>query len=176
MVENVALEEKQLVVFNLDKEAYAIDIVVVTEIIQMQPITRVPGTPKSVVGVINLRGSIIPVVDLRAHFHLEKYIVSNDTRIIVVHCKGQDVGVIVDSMSKVIRVPVDLIEPAANLFTSEKQDYLMGVAKLPKGMVIWLDMEKVLAKHDIQVVGAGELMQTNEHNSKSAKTPEGAAA
>ncbi len=96
--------EKQLVVFNLGGEVYGVDIAVVREIIHIQPITRVPGTPHSVEGVINLRGSIIPVVDLRKRFQLDIVQRGKDTRIVVVSCRDQDIGVIVDSVAQVLRI------------------------------------------------------------------------
>jgi purine-binding chemotaxis protein CheW len=145
MSENIAIAEKQLVVFTLCKQAYAVDISIVREIIQMQPITRVPGTHHSIQGVINLRGSVIPTVDLHICFLQEKAKTDKNTRIVVVSYHNQDVGVIVDSVDEVLRVPVGSIESAANLLTEESIDHIKGLVKLPGKMVILLDIDHVLA-------------------------------
>jgi purine-binding chemotaxis protein CheW len=145
MSENIAVAEKQLVVFTLGGQAYAVDISIVREIIQMQSITRVPGTHHSIQGVINLRGSVIPTVDLHICFHQEKAEKDKNTRIVVVSYHNQDVGVIVDSVDEVLRVPVGSIESAANLFTEESIDHIEGLVKLPGKMVIMLNIDHVLA-------------------------------
>jgi purine-binding chemotaxis protein CheW len=156
VAEKLAVEEKQLVVFSLGEEDYAVDITMVREIIQMQPITRVPGTPQSVEGVINLRGSIIPIVDLRKRFRLSKIERDKDTRIVVVSCKGQDVGVIVDSVAKVLRIPVDTIEAASSVFNGEHLEHLMGIVKLSDKLVILLDMDRVLSSQEINAINSLE--------------------
>jgi purine-binding chemotaxis protein CheW len=156
LAEKIAVEEKQLVVFNLGEEAYAVDITMVREIIQLQPITRVPGTPPSVEGVINLRGSIIPIVDLRKRFQLIKNEHDKDTRIVVVNCKGQDVGVIVDSVAQVLRIPVDSIEAASSVFSGDHLEHLMGIVKLSNRLVILLDMDRVLSRQEMSAISSLE--------------------
>jgi len=156
MVEKIAAKEKQLVVFNLGQEVYAVEIDMVKEIIQMQAITRVPGTPPSVEGVINLRGSVIPIVDLRKRFQLKAVERNKDTRIVVVSCKGAEVGVIVDSVAEVLRIPVDSIEPSSNVFTDEHLEHLLGIVKLAGRLVILLDMDQVLSKQEIAAINALE--------------------
>jgi purine-binding chemotaxis protein CheW len=141
--------EIQLVVFALEQEFYAVDINMVREIIQLLPVTRVPGTPPSVEGVINLRGSVIPIVDLRKKFQLKILEQRKDTRIVVINCKGQDVGVIVDSVAHVLRIPVDAIESASSVFTDEQVEHLLGIVKLSDKVVILLDMDQVLSRQDI---------------------------
>jgi purine-binding chemotaxis protein CheW len=145
MPEKIAVAEKQLVVFTLGEQAYAVDISIVREIIQMQTITRVPGTHSSVQGIINLRGSVIPTVDLRLCFHLDQIKKDKNTRIVVVNCHNQDVGVIVDSVAEVLRVPVDSIESSSSVFSADHIDHLQGIVKLANKMVILLDMDRVLA-------------------------------
>jgi purine-binding chemotaxis protein CheW len=165
MAEKLAVEKKQLVVFNLGDEAYAIDIAIVREIIQMQAITRVPGTPHSVEGVINLRGSVIPIVDLRKRFKLSKVEKDKDTRIVVVSCKGQDVGVIVDSVEEVLRIPVDSIEPASSVFMEEHLEYLLGIVKTENRLIILLEMDHVLSHQDLVTLSSIDLKKSG----KSAK-------
>ena len=150
----IAVAEKQLVVFNLGHEAYAIDIVMVREIIHVQTVTSVPGTSESVEGVINLRGSVIPVVDLRRRFKLTKVEKSKDTRIVVVSCKGQDVGVIVDSVAEVLRIPVDSIEASSSLFTEEHLEHILGIVKLKEKLIILLDMDRVLSHRDLTMLSS----------------------
>jgi purine-binding chemotaxis protein CheW len=162
MAEKVVKAEKQLVVFNLGQESYAIDINMVREIIQMQAITRVPGTPHSVEGVINLRGAVIPIVDLRKKFRLEKVTKDKDTRIVVVNCKGQDVGVIVDSVAEVLRIPIDSIEPSSNVFSEEHLEHLQGIVKLDTRLVILLDMDQVLSLQDISTINTLELNKSGK--------------
>jgi purine-binding chemotaxis protein CheW len=156
MAEKTTIAEKQLVVFNLAAESYAVDINMVREIIQVQPVTRVPGTPVSVEGVINLRGSVIPIVDLRKRFQLASLEHTKDTRIVVVSCKGSEVGVIVDSVAEVLRIPVDSIEPAASVFADEHLEHLLGIVKLSGRLVILLDMDQVLSKQEIAAINSLE--------------------
>jgi purine-binding chemotaxis protein CheW len=170
MAEKTAVIEKQLVVFNLGKEAYAIEIAIVREIIHMQAITHVPGMPDSVEGVINLRGSVIPIVDLRTRFRLEKIEKDKDTRIIVVSCKGQDVGIIVDAVTQVLRIPVDSIEPSAKLFSEEHLDHLLGVVKLTDSLIILLDIDQVLSRQEVAGINSADLMRKAEEEEAEKDT------
>jgi purine-binding chemotaxis protein CheW len=156
MAEKATIAENQLVVFNLAAESYAVDINRVREIIQLQPVTRVPGTPASVEGVINLRGSVIPIVDLRKRFQLNTVEHNKDTRIVVVSCKGSEVGIIVDSVAEVLRIPVDSIEPASNVFSDQHLEHLKGIVKLQGRLVILLDMDQVLSKQEIAAINSLE--------------------
>ncbi|MDY6907054.1 MAG: chemotaxis protein CheW [Chloroflexota bacterium] len=151
--------ERQLVVFNLGGEAYGVDIATVREIIQMQPVTTVPGTPHFVQGVINLRGSVIPVVDLRTRFGLEAVEHGKDTRIVVVNSKGQDIGIIVDSVAEVLRVAADSIEPPSSMITTSDSEYLLGILKLPDRLVILLDADRVLSRDEKTSLAAGVLRE-----------------
>lgn len=160
MAEKVVIAEKQLVVFTLAAESYAVDINMVKEIIQLQPITRVPGTPLSVEGVINLRGSVIPIVDLRKRFQLTSIERTKDTRIVVVSCKGSEVGVIVDSVAEVLRIPIDSIEAASSVFTDEHLEHLLGIVKLANRLVILLDMDQVLSKQEIAAISSLDMKIT----------------
>ena len=137
--------EQQLVLFDLAAEHYAIDSMNVREIIRMQVITKIPGAPASVEGVINLRGKVTPVMDLRKRLGLEAGQESKDTRIVVVEVGGQDVGLIVDGVSEVLRIPVSVIEPTSTIVAPEEADYILGVAKLETKLVILLDIGRLLA-------------------------------
>jgi len=136
--------EQQLVLFDLALEHYAIDSMNVREIIRMQAITKIPGAPASVEGVINLRGKVTPVMDLRKRLGLVVGQESKETRIVVVEVEGQDVGLIVDGVSEVLRIPVSVIEPTSTIVAAEEADYILGVAKLETKLVILLDIGRLL--------------------------------
>jgi len=145
---SVSSTERQLVVFTLASEAYGVDISAVREIIQMQNITKVPRTPDFVEGVINLRGRVIPVVDLRKRFSFPSVERNKNTRIVVVDIGGQDIGVVVDAVTEVLRVAADSIAPPSSIITTAESDYLLGVAKLAERLIILLDLLRVLSIAD----------------------------
>ncbi len=139
-------DEQQLVVFDLSTEAYGVDIGAVREIIRMQDITKVPRTPEFVEGVINLRGKVIPVVDLRKRFGLPAEDESKENRIVVVDIGAQDIGVIVDAVTEVLRIATESVEPPASVITTADSEYLLGIAKLNSRLIILLDLEQVLTE------------------------------
>ncbi len=139
-------DEQQLVVFDLSTEAYGVDIGAVREIIRLQDITRVPRTPEFVEGVINLRGKVIPVVDLRKRFGLPAEEESKENRIVVVDIGAQDIGVIVDAVTEVLRIATESVEPPASVITTADSEYLLGIAKLDSRLIILLDLEQVLTE------------------------------
>ena len=141
-------EERQLVVFQLGAELYGVDIARVHEIIRLQTITRVPRAPSFVEGVINLRGKVIPVVDLRRRFGLPTGEHTRATRIVVVEIGDQVVGIIVDSVSEVLRVNTSTVEPPSPVVAGIDSEYLHGIAKLPERLVILLDLDRVLAREE----------------------------
>ena len=141
-------EERQLVVFDLATEAYGVDINTVREIIRMQEITAVPRAPDFVEGVINIRGKITPVIDLRKRFGLEVTEQTQSSRIVVVDIRGQDIGMVVDAVTEVLRIPADSVEPCSSVVTTDQSDYLMGIARLDPRLIILLDLEKVLTVQD----------------------------
>ncbi len=146
--------EMQLVVFDLASEYYGVDIGDVREIIRMQTVTRVPGAPPYVEGIINLRGQVIPVVDLRKRLELTLGEQSNESRIVWVTINGQDVGVIVDAVTEVLRIPISSIEPPSSMVSSVDSDYLRGIAKMESRLIILLDLGKVLAMIDGQLISS----------------------
>jgi purine-binding chemotaxis protein CheW len=144
MVKDTMITEQQMVLFELGNETYGLDIAAVHEIIRMQPITKVPKAPKYVEGVINLRGKVIPVIDLGKRFGLEKTERAKNNRIVVVNILNTTLGIIVDAVTEVLRIPTDSIEPVSDVVTSGHSEYLMGIAKLTDKMVILLALEKLL--------------------------------
>lgn len=137
-------DERQLVVFELANEAYGIDINAVREIIRMQTITSVPDSPDYVRGVINLRGRVIPVADLRRRFRLPEAEANPDTRVLVVDIEGEDIGVVVDAVAEVKRVSGASVEPASSLARTEESYYIEGIAKLDSQLLILLNLEHAL--------------------------------
>lgn len=145
MAKETIVAEKQMVLFELGSEIYGLDIATVHEIIRMQPVTKVPKAPAYVEGVINLRGKVIAVIDLGKKFGMEKVERGKNNRIVVVNVQDATLGVIVDAVTEVVRVPADSIEPAADMIAFGHLDYLQGVAKLGEKMVIILALEKLLS-------------------------------
>ena len=139
-------DEQQLVVFDLSTEAYGVDIGAVREIIRLQDITKVPRTPEFVEGVINLRGKVIPVVDLRKRFGLPAEEESKENRIVVVDIGAQDIGVIDDEVTEVLRIATESVEPPASVIITADSEYLLGIAKLDSRLIILLDLEQVLTE------------------------------
>lgn len=137
-------DELQLVSFNIGSEEFGVDILKVQEINRMVEITRVPQTPDYVEGVINLRGKVIPIVDLRKRFDLELREQDKNTRIVVVDIGGKIMGMIVDAVSEVLRLEANTIEPPPEIVTGINSEYIRGVAKLEDRLLIFLDLSKVI--------------------------------
>ncbi len=146
--ENVENDEQQLVVLDLAQETYGVDINTVREIIQMQEITKVPKTLDFVEGIINLRGKVIPVVDLRKRFGLPITEQNKDSRIVVVDIDGQSIGIVVDGVSEVLRISNDAVEPPSSMITTMDSEYLRGIAKLDERLIIMLDLTRVFTEGD----------------------------
>lgn len=138
----------QLVSFVLAEEEFGIDILNVQEIIRVVSMTRVPHAPPFVEGVINLRGRIVPVIDLRTRFALEPRPADRDTRIVVVELDGRVVGFRVDRVREVIRVDRSVIEPPPDLAIGIHARYITGVAKLDDRLLILLDMSAILSEEE----------------------------
>jgi purine-binding chemotaxis protein CheW len=133
----------QLVSFNIGGEEFGLDILRVQEIIRVQELTRVPNSPSFVDGVINLRGKVIPVIALRKRFGLDDLAHDKQTRIVVVEVQGTILGFIVDSVSEVLRIPADTVEPPPRLGKVERE-YVSGVGKLNDRLLILLDVDRLL--------------------------------
>jgi purine-binding chemotaxis protein CheW len=147
-------EELQLVSFNIGSEEFGVDILKVQEINRMVEITKVPQAPHYVEGVINLRGKVIPIVDLRKRFDLELKEHDKNTRIVVVDIEGNVMGMIVDAVSEVLRLPASTIEAPPEIVTGINSDYIKGVAKLDDRLLIFLDLSKVIDVNQMASVGA----------------------
>ena len=139
------IEERQVVVFELGDEKYGTDINTVREIIRMPTVTQMPGTPEHVRGVINLRGRVIPVVDLRTRFRLPATELTADTRVLVVDIAGESIGVVVDAVTEVRRISSGSVESSDATATTEESFYIEGIAKQDEHLLILLDLERALA-------------------------------
>jgi purine-binding chemotaxis protein CheW len=140
--------ELQIVVCELADEHYGLDIAKVFEIIRHQPITPVPRAPAFVKGVINLRGRIIPVVDLRDRFGMIDVEPTKETRIVVAESSSTRVGLIVDSVSEVLLLPIDAVETTPGVAAGADAEYLRGIAKLGNRLVLLLELDGLFAPAD----------------------------
>ncbi|QGQ46835.1 chemotaxis protein CheW [Metabacillus sediminilitoris] len=137
-------EDVKFIVFQLQDEEYGIPVHQVRSIEKVQYITRVPRTAPYIKGVINLRGVVTPIVDLRSRFGLEEQVNLDSLRIIIVSKDEMDVGFIVDAANDVIDIPLNIIEPAPEVVGAVQVDFIKGVAKLDKRLIVMIDLEEVL--------------------------------
>ncbi|MGD1915628.1 MAG: chemotaxis protein CheW [Phycisphaerales bacterium] len=135
----------QLVTFEIAEEEFAVDILAVQEINRMMDLTRVPQAPPEIEGVINLRGKIIPVMDLRQRFGLETRERDDQTRIIVVEVDGRVIGFIVDRVRQVLPISRSIVEPAPDMVATIDSQFISGVGKLPDRLLILLDLDHLLS-------------------------------
>ncbi|NLG70233.1 MAG: chemotaxis protein CheW [Firmicutes bacterium] len=187
----VAERERQLVIFQLAREVYGLDINWVRAIITLQDVTRVPGAPAFVEGVINLRGHVIPVVDLRKRFGLEAPVDPRRTRIVVVDVPPHTIGLVVDAVTEVLRIRESVVEPAGNVLAGIDVAFIQGVAKLERRLIILLDLQRLLHAAEIKALeqvetsmevgelgGAGEASgdETGQAETSAAEAAEGYGA
>ncbi len=140
----------QLVTFTLAQEEYAVDILKVQEINRMKEITRVPNAPYYVEGVINLRGKVIPVVSLRKMFGLPEEEDRSKQKIMIMDIQGVTIGVVVDTVSEVLRISKDIVEPPPSMTYSVSTEFISGIAKLQDRLIILLDMDRLIGKEESQ--------------------------
>ena len=137
-------KEEQLVAFRLANEIYGVDISVIHEIIRLHEITQIPRTSPDIEGVVNLRGRIVPILDLRKRLELPAAERTGGTRIIVVTIRECTVGMVVDSVIGVVKLPESRIEPPSPLVSDLETDFIRGVGKMDDNLVILLNIQKVL--------------------------------
>ncbi len=146
----VGNEAKQVISFVVGAEEYALELKDVREVIRMPEITRLPDTPRYVRGIANLRGTVIPVVDLRERFGMESTGTTESTRIIVADVRGAPVGMVVDSASQVIRIQADQLDKPPSVLGNVTTDYVTAVGKLDSGLVILIDIQRVFGSKEIE--------------------------
>jgi purine-binding chemotaxis protein CheW len=140
----------QLVSFTIGQEEFGLDIQRIQEINRMVEITRVPNSPEFVVGVINLRGKVIPIIDLRKRFGFPPKDSDKNTRIIVVELDNMVVGFVVDAVREVIRIPKNITEPPPAIIAGIGSEYITSVAKMDNRLLILLDLERLLRDKEKQ--------------------------
>ncbi|MBX3006666.1 MAG: chemotaxis protein CheW [Melioribacteraceae bacterium] len=134
----------QLVSFKIANEEFAVDILNVQEINKMTQITKVPNAPDFVEGVINLRGRVIPIIDLRTRLRLEKKEYDKDTRIVVVEISNKTIGFIVDAVREVLRIPKNITEAPPELVSGIDSEFIKAVGKLEDRLLILIDLNKII--------------------------------
>ncbi|GAB4387937.1 MAG: chemotaxis protein CheW [Thermodesulfovibrionales bacterium] len=140
----LADEVLQLVTFNLGNEEYAVDILKVQEINRMSDIAKVPNAPPYLEGVINLRGRVIPVVNLRKRFGLGEKESDERSRIMIMDLQGTTMGLVVDSVSEVLRIPSGTVEPTPPIASDVGTEFIRGIAKLEDRLIILIDMDSLI--------------------------------
>jgi len=140
----IAEREEQLVAFQLANEIYGVDISIIQEIIRWREITQIPRTAPDIEGVVNLRGKIVPILDLRRRLELPAAECNGMTRIIVVEVLEYTVGMVVDSVIGVLKLPESKIEAPSQLVSDVKSDFIRGVGKMDDRLIILLNIQKVL--------------------------------
>jgi purine-binding chemotaxis protein CheW len=153
--EEELVAEQQLVVFALGKEEFGIDISKVREIVRIQNITTIPQSMDFVEGIVNLRGQIVPIVDLCKRFLVVERDAGKDVdrRIIVVNMAEQNIGILVDGVSEILRVPDESIEPTPPMVTSGmSSEFIRGVAKVKERLIIVLDLDRIFSSEEREML------------------------
>ncbi len=146
------MAEQQIVVFSLGEEEFAVEISKVREIVRMQPIRRIPGSPAFIEGIVNLRGGIVPIVDLRKRFGVAESDVDREQRkIVIINMETRQIGILVDGVTEILRIDEESVEeaPAIVADTIEKK-YLVGVAKVDRRLIVLLDMVRIFSGKEQQ--------------------------
>jgi purine-binding chemotaxis protein CheW len=156
-------ELNQLISFSIGEENYGVDIQKVKEVIRNREITRLPKTPSCIMGVINLRGDVIPILDLRDRFGLEHREYNEMTRVIVVEVDDRSIGMVVDSVSHVLRIGQAEIEPPPPIVGGISQEYLHGVGKIGEKLIVLLNIDKILTVEEkVELDRVEELKEKTE--------------
>ena len=141
-------EHRQCVTFRLDDETYGINVMLVQEVLRVTDIAPVPGAPGYVVGIINLRGNVVTVIDTRMRFGLSPNEMNDSTRIVIIESEKQTVGIIVDSVSEVVDIYSNEIETAPNVGNDETARYIEGVVSRGEELLILIDLNKLLTEDE----------------------------
>ena len=150
-------ETIQVVSFKLGSEEYGVDIAQVQEINRMVAITHVPRAPQFMEGVINLRGQLIPIIDLRTRFGMPRTEHTKNTRIVVTEISTKRVGMVVDSVSEVLRLDLAQIEEAPEMITGVDTEYIKGVGKIEDRLIILLDLARIISGAEKRELDAAEI-------------------
>ncbi len=156
---NDVVEEKddsiiQWVTFHLENEKYGIKVMQVQEVLRMTEIAPVPGAPHYVLGIINLRGNVVTVIDTRRRFGLPEIENDDETRIVIVEANNNVVGILVDSVAEVVDLKESEIETAPNVGNDESSKYIQGVSSRENELLILVDVNKLLSEEEWQDVAS----------------------
>jgi purine-binding chemotaxis protein CheW len=143
---------KQFISFSIGEEEYGLELLRVKEVIRIREITWLPKAPSFVKGIINLRGDVIPIIDLRDKFGLEAKEATAMTRVIVVEVEGRMIGMVVDSASQVVRIPADQIDPPPPMLGGFSQEFITGVGKLDDKLIILLNTDAILTMEEMSAL------------------------
>ncbi len=147
-------EVQQLISFTVGEEEYGLELLRVKEVIRMRRITWLPKAPSCVKGIINLRGDVIPIVDLRERFGLQAQEQTAVTRVIVVEVEGRLVGMVVDSASQVVRIPADQFDPPPTVMGEVSRDFITAVGKMGEKLIIMIDVDRVLSTEEMSLIAS----------------------
>ena len=148
------VKNRQIVVFKIEQESYGVPIDAVQEIVRVPDVTTVPDAPPFFMGVINLRGRIVPVVDLRARLRLAPAERTKHTRVLVTETDGRVIGILVDSVSEVRKLQSGAVEQPPDMIAAVGIEYITGVARIGERLIIFLDVEKILSVSDMNKVAS----------------------
>ena len=143
----------QIVVFGIGKESYGVPIDVVQEIVRVPDVTTVPDAPSFFEGVINLRGRIVPVVDLRVRLRLPRAERTRSTRVLITENEGRVIGLLVDVVTAVRKLPTEAVEAPPEMISAVGIEYITGVAKVGDQLIIFLDLKKILSVEEMKTIG-----------------------
>jgi len=157
-------KQNQVVCFRIGRELFGVSIHIVQEIVRVPEVTPVPEMPGFVEGVINLRGKIVSIVDLGKRLKIEAAAKTRTNRILVIEVERKVIGLLVDAVTEILRIPPESVEPAPDIVTSVGAEYIVGVGKLPDKLIILLDLKNILKPEEIRRLSSDEW---NEHGSRT---------
>jgi purine-binding chemotaxis protein CheW len=143
-----SVAQVQLVTFRLGQEEFGLDVFTVQKILRHEPVTPVPRAPRFVEGVLDVRGEVIPVLDLRKRFELPRTDTDEDTRIVLVDFQGEPLGLVVDAVMEVLRVPETMLAPPPRYFKGLAQEFIRGIVRMDQRLVVLIDLEQVLSSDE----------------------------
>lgn len=141
-------DHRQCVTYRLNEEVYGINVMLVQEVLRVTDIAPVPGAPGYVIGIINLRGNVVTVIDTRMRFGLPPKDMDDSTRIVIIEAESQTVGIVVDSVSEVVDIYAHEIETAPNVGNDETARYIEGVVSRDEYLLILVDLNKLLTEEE----------------------------
>ncbi|WP_155996781.1 chemotaxis protein CheW [Thioalkalivibrio sp. ALMg11] len=136
------------VTFSLAEETYAIDVLQVQEVLKVTEIAPVPGVPDYILGIINLRGNVVTVIDARRRMGLDDRESDEASRIVIIDVDNQNVGILVDSVSEVVRISPDSVEPAPEVGNDDSSRFIQGVTSTEEGLTILVDLNRLLSDEE----------------------------